>query len=113
MYRENLKIAASANIVKNASVVGQVEIGAESCVLFQAVLRGDGAPITIGDHTNIQDNCTVRMYPFVSFCKKCVYFQYIFLIYFPFVSNRLATISYFSLTISFHSLINGLYDILV
>ena len=53
-------IAKSANIVKDACVVGDVSIGAKSTVLFGAVLRGDDHPIIIGEGTNIQDNCTIH-----------------------------------------------------
>ena len=63
MYRENLKIAESANVVKEAVVIGEVTIGADSSVLFHAVLRGDDGSITVGERTNIQDNCTVHSDP--------------------------------------------------
>lgn len=63
MYFENLKIAESANIVKEAVVVGDVQIGEESCVLFHAVLRGDDGPVSVGSRSNIQDNCTVHSEP--------------------------------------------------
>lgn len=53
-------IAKSANIVKEAVVIGDVSIGAKSTVLFGAVLRGDDHPIIIGEGTNIQDNCTIH-----------------------------------------------------
>lgn len=54
------KIAKSANIVKESVVIGDVSIGAQSTVLFGAVLRGDDHPIIIGEGTNIQDNCTIH-----------------------------------------------------
>lgn len=53
-------IATSANIVKEAVVIGNVTIGEESTVLFHAVVRGDDNSIIIGNGTNIQDNCTVH-----------------------------------------------------
>lgn len=53
-------ISASANIVKEAVVVGDVTIGKDSTVLYHAVLRGDDNRIVVGDGTNIQDNCTVH-----------------------------------------------------
>ena len=54
------KIAQTANIVKEAVVIGDVTIGDGSCVLFHAVIRGDDDRIEIGRCTNIQDNCTVH-----------------------------------------------------
>src|SRR5699024_3855390 len=39
----------------NATVIGDVEIGDESSVLFGAVVRGDIAPVRIGKRTNRQD----------------------------------------------------------
>ncbi|MDQ2684005.1 MAG: gamma carbonic anhydrase family protein [Chloroflexota bacterium] len=49
------RIAEDAYIAPGAVVVGDVEIGAGSSVWFNAVLRGDVAPIRVGDGTNIQD----------------------------------------------------------
>ena len=42
------------------TVVGDVHIGAGSSVFFGSVLRGDREPITIGEDTNIQDNCVLH-----------------------------------------------------
>lgn len=53
-------IAKSANIVKESVVIGDISIGAQSTVLFGAVLRGDDNKIIIGEGTNIQDNCTIH-----------------------------------------------------
>ena len=53
-------IAASAAVVKESVVMGDVTIGEESTVLFYAVLRGDDNRIVIGNGTNIQDNCTIH-----------------------------------------------------
>ena len=39
-----------------AVIIGQVSVGAESTIWPGAVLRGDGAGITIGARTSIQDN---------------------------------------------------------
>lgn len=57
---ENNKIAPSANIVKEAVILGDVHVGEDSTVLFHAVLRGDDNSIRAGRCTNIQDNCTVH-----------------------------------------------------
>ena len=44
-------------IAQNATVVGDVELGADVSIWYGAVLRGDSGKITVGDRTNIQDNC--------------------------------------------------------
>jgi len=45
----------SAFIADTAVVIGDVEIGSESSVWFNTVVRGDVNRIRIGDRTNIQD----------------------------------------------------------
>lgn len=50
----------TAYIAKNATVVGKVALGNQSSVWYGAVLRGDGGKITIGDCSNIQDNCVLH-----------------------------------------------------
>lgn len=47
-------------IAPNATIVGEVTIGNECTVWFNAVLRGDVHSITIGDKTNIQDNAVIH-----------------------------------------------------
>jgi len=54
------QIAPSAYITEGAVVLGDVTIGEQSSVWFQAVLRGDVAPIRIGCRTNIQDGCVLH-----------------------------------------------------
>ena len=51
-------IAASAYVHPDAVVIGSVQIGPESSVWPNAVLRGDDAEIRIGSRTSIQD-CSV------------------------------------------------------
>ena len=53
-----MKIHESVLIAPGAQVRGDVTIGAESSVWYNAVLRGDEAPIVVGRRTNIQD-CAV------------------------------------------------------
>lgn len=50
-------------VAENASVIGDVEIGKDSSVWFGAVIRGDHAPIRIGEGTSIQDNCVLHCEP--------------------------------------------------
>lgn len=41
--------------------MGDVTIGRESSVWYNSVVRGDLAPVVIGDHTNIQDLSVVHV----------------------------------------------------
>lgn len=47
-------------ILPGAVVVGDVSFGPECSVWFNAVLRGDGQPITLGRGVNIQDNAVLH-----------------------------------------------------
>ena len=47
-------------LLPGARVNGKVELGAGCSVWYNAVIRGDEAPITVGENTNIQDNCTLH-----------------------------------------------------
>lgn len=60
MDYNQVKAAASAKIARQSVVIGDVTIGENSCVLYFSVLRGDEAPIRIGEATNIQENCTLH-----------------------------------------------------
>ena len=48
-------------IAEGAKLIGDVEIGDDSSVFYNAVLRADLAEIRIGKRTNIQDNVTVHL----------------------------------------------------
>ena len=48
-------------IARGAFVFGQVQIGTDSSVFYNSVVRGDVNSITIGADTNIQDNCTLHV----------------------------------------------------
>lgn len=50
-------------IAEGAHVVGDVTLGEQVGIWFNAVLRGDESPITIGDRTNVQDNVTIHGTP--------------------------------------------------
>ena len=50
-------------IAENATVVGNVIIGRDASVWFNAVIRGDSDPITIGAETNIQDGAVLHTDP--------------------------------------------------
>jgi carbonic anhydrase/acetyltransferase-like protein (isoleucine patch superfamily) len=44
----------------NSTVVGQVSVGSNSSVWFNAVIRGDVAAVKIGRRSNVQDNAVVH-----------------------------------------------------
>jgi carbonic anhydrase/acetyltransferase-like protein (isoleucine patch superfamily) len=50
-------------IAPTAVVIGRVRLMKNSSVWFGAVLRGDNDWITIGENSNIQDNCVVHTDP--------------------------------------------------
>jgi carbonic anhydrase/acetyltransferase-like protein (isoleucine patch superfamily) len=52
----------SVFIAPGAYIIGNVEIGKESTVWFNAVLRGDDGPIIVGERCSIQDNSTIHLY---------------------------------------------------
>ena len=61
MNYRNVKISQDARIAKQSVIVGDVTIGRDSCVLYYAVIRGDDAPVVIGEESNIQENCTIHV----------------------------------------------------
>jgi carbonic anhydrase/acetyltransferase-like protein (isoleucine patch superfamily) len=50
-------------IAPGAMVIGDVIIREGASVWYNTVIRADTAPIVIGRHTNIQDNCTLHVDP--------------------------------------------------
>lgn len=54
-------IAADAFIAPTATIIGDVEIGAESGIWFGVILRGDVNRIRIGGRTNLQDGTIVHV----------------------------------------------------
>jgi carbonic anhydrase/acetyltransferase-like protein (isoleucine patch superfamily) len=48
-------------VAANATVIGDVTLGAQSSVFYGAVLRGDIARIVVGEGSNIQDNAIVHV----------------------------------------------------
>ena len=46
---------------ENATLVADVSMGDECSVWFNAVIRGDVAPITIGHRTNVQDGACIHV----------------------------------------------------
>ncbi len=54
------QLGKSCFIADNATVVGDVVLGDDCSVWFQAIIRGDVNSIRIGDQTNIQDGVVVH-----------------------------------------------------
>lgn len=54
------ELGKDAWIAASAQVVGKVALGAQVSVWFNAVLRGDNEPITVGARTNIQDGAVLH-----------------------------------------------------
>lgn len=54
-------IDPTAYIAQGAVVVGDVSLGRESSIWYNTVVRGDMAPVRIGDQTNIQDLSMVHV----------------------------------------------------
>jgi carbonic anhydrase/acetyltransferase-like protein (isoleucine patch superfamily) len=62
-YGHQPKLDPTVYIAPGVQLIGNITIGAESSVWFNSILRGDNAPITIGEKTNIQDGCTLHVNP--------------------------------------------------
>jgi gamma-carbonic anhydrase len=54
------QFGANCFLADNATVVGEVVMGENCTVWFNAVVRGDVHSITIGDNTNIQDGAVIH-----------------------------------------------------
>lgn len=54
------RIHPTAYIAPTATVCGDVTVGAESRVLFGAVLVAEGGPVTIGHHSIVMEQAVVR-----------------------------------------------------
>ena len=50
-------------IAPSAVVIGHVIVNEDVGIWFGSVIRGDNEPITIGDQTNIQENCVLHTDP--------------------------------------------------
>lgn len=58
---QKLQIASTARIARGAILVGNVTLGEQSSVWYNAVVRADNEPITIGARSNIQDCCVLHV----------------------------------------------------
>ncbi len=55
------QIHESAFVEESAQIIGDVRIGEESSIWFNAVVRGDIYYIRLGNRTNIQDNSVIHV----------------------------------------------------
>ncbi|RPI05671.1 MAG: gamma carbonic anhydrase family protein [Ignavibacteriae bacterium] len=55
------KLHTSVFVAEGAKIIGDVEIGEDSGVWFNVVIRGDVNTIHIGSRTNIQDNSVLHV----------------------------------------------------
>lgn len=55
------KVDPSAFIAPNATLIGEVEIGANCGIWYGCILRGDGPGISIGENSNLQDGTVVHV----------------------------------------------------
>lgn len=53
-------VEEAAFIAPNATICGDVTMGKESSAWFCAVMRGEVAPITIGERSNVQDHAMLH-----------------------------------------------------
>jgi carbonic anhydrase/acetyltransferase-like protein (isoleucine patch superfamily) len=51
----------TAFIAPSAELIGEVTCGRNVSVWFNATIRADIAPISIGENSNIQDNCVIHV----------------------------------------------------
>lgn len=54
------QIDTSAWVAPNATVIGDIRLAANTSIWWNATLRGDNDPITIGENTNIQDGSVLH-----------------------------------------------------
>lgn len=54
------KIGENCFLAETATVIGEVEIGNNCSIWYNAVLRGDVHSIKIGNNTNVQDNAVIH-----------------------------------------------------
>ncbi len=60
LSNKRLKLAEHCWIAPTANVIGDVTLENESSIWFNAVLRGDIENITVGEGSNVQDNCVLH-----------------------------------------------------
>lgn len=62
MNHEKANLHPTSMIARNATIIGNVFVGENCTVLFNATLRGDsGGRIVVEEGTNIQENCCLHV----------------------------------------------------
>ncbi len=61
MYLWNVELDPTVALARNATVMGNVNLARHVSVYPGAVIRADEYEITVGEQTNIQDNCTIHV----------------------------------------------------
>ena len=54
------EVSEKCFIADSATLIGDLQIGAESSIWYQVVIRGDVAPIRIGKQVNVQDGTVIH-----------------------------------------------------
>jgi len=57
----NPRLGRGVHLAAGARVVGDVTLGDRVSIWFNAVVRGDIAPVVVGAGSNVQDNCTLHV----------------------------------------------------
>jgi gamma-carbonic anhydrase len=60
-HKSHPSVHSSAFVAESACLIGDVEIGKDASIWFNAVVRGDINAVKIGDRTNIQDGCVLHV----------------------------------------------------
>jgi carbonic anhydrase/acetyltransferase-like protein (isoleucine patch superfamily) len=60
-WSARLRLDPTAYVAPGAVVTGDVTLAPRSSVWFNAVVRGDSAPISLGEASNLQDLCVVHV----------------------------------------------------
>jgi carbonic anhydrase/acetyltransferase-like protein (isoleucine patch superfamily) len=58
-----VELGQGAWIAPGSTVVGDVSLATDSTVMFQTLVDGTHAPVTVDEAANIQDNCVVQSTP--------------------------------------------------
>ncbi len=58
-----LRRVGHAWIADSATVTARVRLGRDANIWYGVAMRGDDAPISIGDRTNVQDNAVIHVDP--------------------------------------------------
>jgi carbonic anhydrase/acetyltransferase-like protein (isoleucine patch superfamily) len=56
-----LQIDPTAYVAPGAALAGEISVGRDASIWFNASLRGDLEPIVIGAQSNVQDGCVVHV----------------------------------------------------